>query len=554
MLSSLHISNYALISSIDIDFTPGLNIITGETGAGKSIMLGALGLILGNRADTKAIRDVERKTVVEAVFDIKNYSIVNKILAESGADIDINPETCILRREITARGGSRAFINDTPVNLVLLRQVALQLIDIHSQHQNLLLAEPAYQLSIIDSLAGISELKERYTVAYNRYRSALKEYTSLRDMLTRNRAEAEYFTFQLNQLAELKLKPGEQASLEQQCDILSNITDIKVNLQEAIDALSGTGDSVCGAISRASDALGRLNDVYEDSDTLVERLSSARIEINDILDSVTEYQNSLVANPRELADIEERLSAIYSLEARHNVETVEQLIDIQRQLKDKLDKITNGDNTLADLESKARHAKKEAVLLARDISERRHATADKFARELVEAATPLGMKNIKCEIRLNPVKLSHQGMDEIQFMVAFNKNQPLLEIGHTASGGEISRVILAIKSIVSRSMNMPTVIFDEVDTGVSGDIARRMGDEMLHIAGHTQVITITHLPQVAARGAVHFKVYKSDDNDSTTTYIKTLNDDERLGELALMISGDSHNPEALATAARLLDR
>lgn len=552
MLKSLHISNYALISSIDIDFASGLNIITGETGAGKSIMLGALGLILGARADTKSIRDISRKTVVEARFGISDFPVVNNLLRDSEYDVDIDTDECILRREITSRGGSRAFINDTPVNLQLLRSVALQLIDIHSQHQNLLLSDPDYQLSIIDSLAGISDLKSRYTVAYDKYRATLKQYTSLRDMLTRNRSEEEYLAFQLQQLEELKLMPGEQSDLEARRDKLSNITAIRDNVETALTALNSPV-SVTSALGKSIEAISRLSDIYSESDSIVGRLETVRIEVRDILDTLSEYDSTLIADPVELQSIEERLSAIYSLQARHNVETVEQLIDIKTALRQKLDAIEGGDDKLLELEDKARQAKKDAVLIAREISARRRETARQFAEELCRRACPLGMNNLRCEIQLNTGKLTPTGIDVIDFMFAFNKNQPLMSVGKTASGGEISRVMLVVKSIVAEAMNLPTIIFDEVDTGVSGDIARRMGDVMLAISAKTQVITITHLPQIAARGVVHFKVFKSDDATSTTTYIKVLDRSERIAELAMMISGDPDNAHARNTAGELLD-
>jgi DNA repair protein RecN (Recombination protein N) len=550
MISSLHISNYALISSLDIEFHKGFNIITGETGAGKSIILGALSLILGGRADLRTVRDVTQKTVVEAIIDITNHKQINDQLTDS--DIDTLENQCILRRELTSKGGSRAFINDTPVTLQMLRSIAVQLIDIHSQHQNLMLADNLYQLSIIDSLANNEELLKQYGEAYSKYRAALREYTQTRDMLNRNQAEAEYLTYQYEQLEELNLKLGEQEQLEHDREILANITQIKGHIGNAIEQLSGT-QPVTVAVMHAADEMQHLSEIFEDAADLADRLQSVKIEIQDIIESINQYDGSLTANPAELDAIEQRLGEIYSLETKHHVDSDDQLIALKEQLKKQLETINNGDEALAILEEKAKKAKKTAVLIARQISSQRIKTATQFASILKERAMPLGMDNIRCEIAMTTGKLTSTGIDNVEFMFAFNKNQPLMPIGKTASGGEISRVILAIKSIIVESMHLPTIIFDEVDTGVSGDIANKMAELMDSISERTQVITITHLPQVAAHGATHFKVYKHDDDNSTLTNIQLLNKEEREAELALMLSGSTTNESALATARMLID-
>jgi DNA repair protein RecN (Recombination protein N) len=550
MISSLHISNYALISSLDIEFHKGFNIITGETGAGKSIILGALSLILGGRADLRTVRDVTKKTVVEAIIDITNHKQINDQLTDS--DIDTLENQCILRRELTSKGGSRAFVNDTPVTLQMLRSIAVQLIDIHSQHQNLMLADNLYQLSIVDSLANNEELLKQYGEAYSKYRAALREYTQTRDMLNRNQAEAEYLTYQYEQLEELNLKSGEQEQLEHDREILANITQIKGHIGNAIEQLSGT-QPVTVAVMHAADEMQHLSEIFEDAADLADRLQSVKIEIQDIIESINQYDGSLTANPAELDAIEQRLGEIYSLETKHHVDSDDQLIALKEQLKKQLETINNGDEALAILEEKAKKAKKTAVLIARQISSQRIKTATQFASILKERAMPLGMDNIRCEIAMTTGKLTSIGIDNVEFMFAFNKNQPLMPIGKTASGGEISRVILAIKSIIVESMHLPTIIFDEVDTGVSGDIANKMAELMDSISERTQVITITHLPQVAAHGATHFKVYKHDDDNSTLTNIQLLNKEEREAELALMLSGSTTNESALATARMLID-
>jgi DNA repair protein RecN (Recombination protein N) len=432
-----------------------------------------------------------------------------------------------------------------------LRAIALQLIDIHSQHQNLMLADNGYQLSIIDSLADNETLLKQYSEAYRNYRSALKEYTQTRDMLNRNQAEAEYLTFQYEQLEELNLQPGEQDQLERDREIMANLSEIKSHIGIALDQLSGS-QPVTTSIMRAADELQHLSDIFEDASDLADRLQTAKIEIQDIIDSISQYDGSLTANPAELDAVEQRLSEIYSLETKHHVDSDTQLIALREQLKKQLETINNGDEALAVLEEKAKKAKKAAVLIARDLSARRAKTASEFAVKLKERAMPLGMNNIRCEIAISTGKLSPTGMDSVEFMFAFNKNQPLMPIGKTASGGEISRVILAIKSIVVECMHLPTIIFDEVDTGVSGDIANKMAELMDLISQRTQVITITHLPQVAAHGNTHFKVYKHDDENSTLTNIQLLDKEEREAELALMLSGSTTNQAALATARTLI--
>ncbi len=492
MIKSLHISNFALINTIDIDFADGFNIITGETGAGKSIILGALSLLLGGRADLKSVRDKSKKTIIEAVFEGEAIARINDIL--TAEDIDAEENSCILRREITTHGGSRAFINDTPVNLQQLNAVAIELIDIHSQHQNLLLAKADYQLYIIDSLADTAGLLDEYSKVYTDYRHALKAYVETRDMINRNRSEAEYISYQLEQLDQMNLKPGEQNELENDRNILANVSGIKMKLTAAISSLNPDGASVSEALSRAANDLSSLGDVYSDATDLASRLESAKLEVQDIMDTLSDYDSRLAADPATLEEIEMRLGEIYSLETKHHVDSVEALIELREQMRAQLDAISNSDETLAELERQAKSKKKAAVIIAREISEKRKAAAASFAASLKERAMPLGMSNIRCEISFVQSKLGPKGMDNVEFLFAFNKNQPLMPVGKTASGGEISRVILAIKSIVAEKMNLPTIIFDEVDTGVSGDIANKMGALMSDISQRVQVITITHLP------------------------------------------------------------
>lgn len=553
MITTLHISNYALISELEIELHRGFNIITGETGAGKSIILGALGLLLGGRADLKAIRDPQRKSVIEATFVIDGFDALHQLLRDS--DIDgADDSLCILRRELTPSGRSRAFINDTPVNLTLLRDAAMQLVDIHSQHQNLLIADHAYQLSIIDAMAGNADMLRRYRTAYNAYRTALKEFSDTRDMLNSNREATQLWQFQFDQLNEAKLLPDEQEQLEEERELLTNISYIKEDLVEALDTLSYSQTNV---ISSLSEAISRCRSAARhigDGDELAQRLDSARIDIQDIVSSLEGYDANLHADPARLLAVEDRLNRLYSLQSNYRCDSVAQLIALRDDLSARLAAMDNSDEVLHDLEARARRAKKEAMQLAQQLSDRRRANAALFAALLKERATPMGMSNLRCEISMTTGRLTPAGIDTVEFLFAFNKNQVLRPVGGTASGGEISRLMLSIKSIIAERMCLPTIIFDEVDTGVSGEVATRMAEIMKEISRKIQVVTITHLPAVASRGDVHFKVFKQDDDDSTTTRILRLDDDRRIDEIAQMISGTAADASARATARALLQK
>lgn len=557
MIKTLHISNYALIDEIDIDFAPGFNIITGETGAGKSIILGALALLLGGRADMRAIRRGERKSVIEAVFSVSDAAGIEEILDYHGLDAPIEGE-CILRRELSPGGRSRAFVNDSPVTLQQLRDVAMRLVDIHSQHQNLLLADPEYQLDILDSMAGTHELLDRYRRAYAAFRVALKQYTDTRDLIRRNRDDAEYISYQYQELAEMNLQPGEHESLEQERDILANVGDIKENLSLALAPLVTGSSNAVDILREAVDAVQRLADTLGDGaddidfHALGERLESVRIEVADIADTLADADKNLMADPRRLMEVEERLGELYSLEMKHHVENADELIALRDRLQAQMEALDDGENIMAALATAAKRAKGVALTLAQELSDKRTAAAADFAAELRRRAAPLGMPNLRCEISITRGKLGPAGMDQVQFLLGFNKNQALMPVGSTASGGEISRLMLTIKSMVAERMKLPSIIFDEVDTGVSGDIAGRMAAMMLAISRHIQVITITHLPGVAAMGRRHFKVYKEDSETDTNTRIRTLSEHERVAELALMISGSETDEAALANARALL--
>lgn len=557
MIKTLYISNYALIDEIDINFAPGFNIITGETGAGKSIILGALTLLLGGRADLKVVRDDSRKSVIEAVFDISGASSIEPLLKENDID-ELGNDECILRRELAPGGRSRAFINDMPVTVQVLRQIAVRLVDIHSQHQNLLLASPDYQLEIIDSLADNAPLLEEYAGAYAAYREALRQYTTTRDLIRRNKDDADFISYQYSKLEEMNLLPGEHESLEQEREILENVGNIKETLNGAIEPLV-TGrvnalDLLYDALSALQNMADTMADSHPDIDfkSLSERVESARIDIADVADTLTEYDATIADDPERLEEVDRRLSALYTLERKHNVENADQLIELRDRLRSQIDALENSEELLEGLETAAKRAKKAALSIAVRISQRRIDTAAEFANELRRIASPLGMANLRCEISFTKGKLGPLGYDQIQLLFAFNKNQALMPVGATASGGEISRLMLTVKTIIAERMALPTIIFDEVDSGVSGDVAGRMAEMMASIGRRIQVITITHLPGVAAMGARHFKVYKEDNETSTTTRIRTLSEEERVAEIALMISGSETEPAALANAKALL--
>lgn len=550
MLESLHISNYALIDLIDIRFHEGFNVITGETGAGKSIILGALSLLLGSRADTRVVTNPDAKSVIEAVFTVDDYPSLKDFCIRE--DIEWDDERCILRREISPAGRSRAFVNDSPVPLAKLREVSLHLIDIHSQHQNQLLATPEFQLDVIDTLASNSVRLREYRLRFNAFREAVKRLKIMKTKIERAREDEEFTRYQLEQLDDLNLQPGEQPELERERDVLNNLGAIKSALSKAISTLDSDEGGALRMVELASEACEDLDEVLDASDDISGRLESVRIEISDIASTLSAIDENLGADPSALDAIEERLSSIYSLCHKHHLPDADALIEFRDGLRDKLRALDSSGDAIEELERDARRAKALAKESAMEISAARKEAAEKFGKRLAEVAMPLGMKNLRCEIRVSPADMSATGMDEVEFMVAFNKNQPLMPVGATASGGEISRLMLSIKSIIASSMQLPSIIFDEIDTGVSGDVANRMGAMMLDISKNIQVTTITHLPQVASKGAHQYRVYKEDDENSTHTRIALLSEEERIRSIAAMLGGSEIDDAAIAAAKSLL--
>lgn len=550
MLSRLQITNYALIDAVDIRLHPGFNVITGETGAGKSIMLGALALILGGRADTRAVRHHDAKSVIEATFRVEGNSALKEFFESN--DIDWYPDGAILRREITPSGRSRAFINDTPVTLVQLREAAIHLIDIHSQHQNLLLADSAFQLLVIDRLARNEERLKEYSTKYKLLRSAVRKLKAARENLKKAKADEEYTRYQLDQLEQATLIAGEQEELEQRRELLANLTDVKSRLQRASESLDGEESSASDFLTDASSAIAPIAANIPGGDELVDRLESLSIEIRDIAETIESLNADLEADPYELENLEDRINTIYSLQSRFHAESVEELIAIRDNLQSKLELIDGADEDIASLEKEARRALAKVKEAAALISDARKEAARELAQKLRDTASPLGMKNLQVDIQVNPAEISASGADKVEFLFAFNKNQPLMPVAETASGGEISRLMLSLKSIIASHVSLPAIIFDEIDTGVSGDVATRMGTMMEQIGSHLQVIAITHLPQVAARGSSHFKVYKEDDEHATHTRISELDPEQRIDELSLMLSGTPDNDAARSAAISLI--
>ncbi len=549
MVKQLHISNYALIDKLDIGFADGLTIITGETGAGKSIILGALSLILGERADTKAIRDTSAKTIVEATFDITGYHLESFF---TDNDIDWDEKECLVRRELSPNGRSRAFINDTPVALNVLRELSTRLLDIHSQHSNMLLSQPAFQLSILDSIADNNDLLESYRKAYQQYRDALKRLEATEREMDELRRNEDYIRFQLEQLNEMHLQPDEDKELEALQSKLSNITELKDALWTVENELDSEENSILTRLNVVAQRLEEAERNLSDVDGMATRVRSAIIELKDIAQSVNNSVDSLNDDPAELARVDERLNSIYSLQRKHNVQDVNQLIDIQHDYEHQLGEIEHNDELIDELKALVNNSREDAMNIAQRLSSRRHEAAQRFGKELLALASPLGMKNIAFDVDFQTTELGVSGIDGVEFMMAFNKNQQPMPVKDTASGGEISRVMLCIKTIIARHMRLPSIIFDEVDTGVSGDIANMIGEMMGDIAHNIQVIAITHLPQVAANGDHHLRVFKTDTDLETLTRVETLDDEEHVMEIARMLSGKGLQQAAIENAKSLI--
>ena len=558
MLLFLTIQNYALIDHLE--FRPGqaLTVITGETGAGKSIIMGALGLILGQRADAKAVRSGASKCVIEAQFDIAAYALED-LFAQN--DLEYDAHATIIRREIYATGKSRAFVNDTPVQLPLLRELGSHLIDIHSQHQNLLLGQDAFQLSVVDALAHNQAEYADYRAAYDQLKTQDSKLKALKAQAERDAQEADYIRFQFSQLDDANLVEGEQEELEAEQELLSHAEDIKSCLCQMHEGLDGEGDAVVQMLKSVSQRAHELSRIYPDIAEIAQRLESDYIDLKDIADEVDSRSEQVNYDPQRLEQVEERLSLLYSLQKKHGKSSVEELIQLRDQLFERIQHIDNSDEEIMELEQQVQKLTAQATQRAAVLTDTRKKAAQQLQKDLIARVTYLGMPNLRFQVSITPLHSSNEsspfkgderGSDRIEFLFSANKNQPLRPAGEVASGGEISRLMLGIKSLVASARTLPTIIFDEIDTGVSGDIADRMGSVMKELSTHLQVITITHLPQVAGKGNQHFRVFKADTDSQTITHIEQLSSEQRLQEIARMLSGSDITPEALANARTLI--
>ena len=552
MLRSLYIQNYALIEKLDISFETGFSVITGETGAGKSIILGAIGLLLGQRADVKAIRQGASKCIIEARFDISAYNM-RPFFEENELEYDTE---CILRREVQSSGKSRAFINDTPASLVQVKELGEQLIDVHSQHQNLLLNKEGFQLNVLDILAHNDVALEEYCSLYNEWRQTERGLSELVALAEQSRADEDYIRFQLEQLEEANLSEGEQEELEQEAETLSHAEEIKAGLYRVEQAFASDEGGLLSYLKDSLNTLNTLQKVYQPAGELAQRVESTYIELKDISQEVSSQGESVEFNPARLDEVNDRLNLIYSLQQKHRVQTVGELITLTNEYRDKLSAITSYDERIAELtirkEAQFKKVKKQAEVLTKA----RATAAREVEKQLAARLIPLGMPNVRFQVEMGLKKEpGMQGEDTGNFLFSANKNGMLQSISSVASGGEIARVMLSIKAMIAGAVKLPTIVFDEIDTGVSGEIADRMADMMQEMGdSNRQVISITHLPQIAARGRAHYKVYKKDSDTETNSHIRRLTNEERVEEIAHMLSGATLTEAALSNAKSLLTR
>ena len=549
MLKQLHIKNFTLIDHLDITFEGGFSVITGETGAGKSIILGALGLLLGQRADSKAIKSGRDRCVIEAHFDLSRYGMASFFEEK---DLDYDPTDTILRRELGSNGKSRAFVNDTPVALATLKELGSQLVDIHSQHQNLLLNKEDFQLSVVDIIAGDEGELERYREAYGRYKELGIELEKAREALRQHRENEDFIRFQHHELEEARLAEGEQEELEQEFSILSHAEEIKSALFEADDIMTGDG----GIIERLKTALHSVDSVtkvYPAIADAAQRMESSFIELKDIADEVAQHAERVDFDPSRLETVSERIDLIYRLEQKFHVENVSQLIALQEDFEQQLNQIDGGDEHLQELETRLKETENECIALAKALTATREKAARKVEEEMRQRLVPLGIPKVRFEVQLTAKPLSADGADKVSFLFTANSSTPLQPVSQVASGGEIARVMLSLKAMISGAVKLPTIIFDEIDTGVSGKVAEMMAKIMREMGEHErQVISITHLPQIAAMGAHHYKVYKEEGDEGTASHMRQLTATERVGEIAQMLSGSDVSDAAIKNAQELL--
>ena len=550
MLKQLYIKNFTLIDELNIQMHPGFSVITGETGAGKSIILGAIGLLLGNRADSKSIKAGRDRCVIEAHFDLSKYDM-QQFFTDN--DIDEDLSDTIIRRELTAAGKSRAFINDTPVSLTKMRELGEQLVDIHSQHQNLLLQKEDFQLNVVDIIAQDEKQRKNYETAYNQYKQANQKLNALKAEIEKNRENEDFLRFQFKELDEAQLQNGEQEELEQEYEMLSHSEDIKTALYQADNHLSGDDGNIIERLKQAYEQLANIKDVYPEVTELLERIDSSYIELKDIAQEVNGLTDHVEFDPARLETINERLDKLNSLQQKFHVKDLGELIETYHQLKEQLSHIDHSDEDVEALEQEVTQLLEKAQKQAKELTAIRTKAAKKVEEEMKQRLIPLGIPNVRFSISLTEKPLSHDGGDKVSFLFSANKSTPLQPVTQVASGGEIARVMLSLKAMISGAVKLPTIIFDEIDTGVSGKIAEKMAQIMVEMGNHErQVLSITHLPQIAAMGSHHYKVSKEETDKGTISRMTELSQQERVQEIAQMLSGSDVSEAALANAKELL--
>lgn len=551
MLKHLYIKNFTLIDQLDIAFHSGFSVITGETGAGKSIILGAIGLLLGNRADSKQIKQGEKKCTIEAHFDLSHYGFESFF---EDNDIDFEPEDTIIRRELTASGKSRAFINDTPVSLQMMRILGEQLIDIHSQHQNLLLQKDDFQLNVIDIIAQDSTALSAYHSSYQHYKESLQRLSDLKEQIAKAQENEEFMRFQFNELESAGLVEGRQQELEQESETLSHSEDIKTAYYEADHLLNDDDNGIIYKLGESLDSLSNIENVYPKAKEVVQRLSSVHIELKDISTEVGSEVENIEFDPSRLDSINQQLDQLNTLEQKYHVSTEKELIEIRDNIAEQLQSIDNSDEELESLTKKVDEELKLCTEKAAKLTELRLKAGKIVEKEMSQRLIPLGIPNVRFKVDITSKPLSLDGADKVQFLFSANTSTAMEPVAQVASGGEIARVMLSLKAMISGTVKLPTIIFDEIDTGVSGKIAQKMALIMQEMGNNNrQVISITHLPQIAALGRSHYKVEKEETAEGTRSHMRELNQEERVSEIAQMLSGADISDAALQNARELLN-
>jgi DNA repair protein RecN (Recombination protein N) len=549
MLKTLSIRNYALIDALEIDLAKGLTIITGETGAGKSILLGALGLLLGDRADSSSLYDKEQKCVVEGTFQVKEYGL--KDFFEEN-DLDYANET-VIRREITPEGKSRAFINDTPVNISLLKMIANNLVDVHSQHETLTLNESSFQLEAVDAVASSGELLAEYKTAFKNFRKVSEQLRDLNEKEAKAKKDLDYFNFQFEELNAAQLKKDQQPELEAELQTLENAEAIKSGLSKSAFTLDGAEESLLAALTDIKNTLSQLAKFNPQVAQLSERINSAHIELKDISSELESLNDEIIHDPKRIEEVQERLDVIYRLQQKHSVKTIEELIVLRDELEKKISDIGSLEMQIKSLEAEQEKLRGKVLDLAGKLSKKRATAAPKLAKEVKETLQQLGMPNAELNVQIEKLELpAASGMDKVTFLFSANKGSVAQQLNKVASGGELSRLMLSLKSLLAKHTSLPTIIFDEIDSGISGDVAAKTGLILEQMAGTMQVLTITHLPQVASKGKSHLFVYKEEIGKRTVTRIKALNKEERVQEIAKMLSAGKVGEAAIKNAKELL--